>query len=532
MGSSPEEGNFLPEQSIDSTTGQRKGISILGVRLSFLNKFVEQCGGRYDLQHLTTAEVCEKFVKTRADPTVSVCEQLSNQTPPIIGPAQWFISHCWQNLFLDVVDTIITFFRVQNLSVDTFVWFDLFSLPQHGRSRIATDWLQTTFTDAISRISNLLMVLTPWNAPLALTRAWCVYELYTCVKTDSNLHIALPPQETRDSISALAESTEAFYRTVLNIKSENSSATEKDDLIAIKLSIQQSIGFPALDRIISSVLLEWMIRASESRLSLMDWDGHRVDQARAMAHLAMLYTEGGRYTESERLWVDFVQRLKTLCGENDRETLTSVGHLARLYVKLGKEDEAQILLLDRLERTKKVLGEFHDETFSSIVDVVHLYTSQGKLDTAERLFRDVLDKMGEVTGQDNWVVVAMNGLATVYRGQRKMKMAESLYLDAWEKAERNLGEDHPNTLITIFNLASHYYSQWNLEQAERLFVTCLEGCSRALGENHPHTRVAMEELLDCYKRRGKYAEAHVLEERMGKRSGGKAGINDGAAVEP
>ena len=57
--------------------------------------------------------------------------------------------------------------------------------------------------------------------------------------------------------------------------------------------------------------------------------------------------------------------------------------------------------------------------------------------------------------------------------------------------KRVLGEEHPDTLISMANLASTYSNQGRWKEAEELQRQELETYSRILGQEHPNTLISM-----------------------------------------
>ena len=53
----------------------------------------------------------------------------------------------------------------------------------------------------------------------------------------------------------------------------------------------------------------------------------------------------------------------------------------------------------------------------------------------------------------------MNNLGSLYKQQGKYTEAEELYIKALAARRRQLGDDHPDTLISIYNLADLYQQQ-------------------------------------------------------------------------
>ena len=82
---------------------------------------------------------------------------------------------------------------------------------------------------------------------------------------------------------------------------------------------------------------------------------------------------------------------------------------------------------------------------------------------------------------------AAEGIALVYIEQGKWKEAEALEVVVMEKRKHLLGEEHPDTLISMGNLASIYQNQGKWKEAETLQVAVVEKKNHLLGEEHPHS---------------------------------------------
>ena len=174
------------------TTGD--GVVILpfpknGVTLSYICEFFEACGGRANLEGLTTTEVNEKHVKLMTAPfQSSFCDMLTRQQQPAVGVATVFISHAWKYVFLEVIDALLHHFIDKP---STIIWFDLFSNNQHKAVDLDFYWWSTTFKSAIEQFGHTVMVFAPWNDPIPLTRGWCLFELYCTVTTRSRFEVAM-----------------------------------------------------------------------------------------------------------------------------------------------------------------------------------------------------------------------------------------------------------------------------------------------------------------------------------------------------
>ena len=61
-----------------------------------------------------------------------------------------------------------------------FVWLDLFCTSQHATFSRPPQWWQQVFSSAIATFGRVVMVMAPWDAPITLTRTWCIFELWAC----------------------------------------------------------------------------------------------------------------------------------------------------------------------------------------------------------------------------------------------------------------------------------------------------------------------------------------------------------------
>jgi hypothetical protein len=63
-----------------------------------------------------------------------------------------------------------------------------------------------------------------------------------------------------------------------------------------------------------------------------------------------------------------------------------------------------------------------------------------------------------------------------------------------EAMKRTLGDDHPNTLLSMNNLAMSYSNLGRQQEAIELGEEVLKARKRTLGEEHPDTLVSMNNL--------------------------------------
>ena len=127
-----------------------------GIPLSYIITNIVNLFGRHNLEGLTTSTVNENFIKPETNSTkLSYCEYLKFNNCSVVDTAQVFISHAWNNLFLDVIDALSNHFHY---SPDIIIWFDLFSNNQHKAIDLDFNWWCNTFKSAIETFGHTVMV--------------------------------------------------------------------------------------------------------------------------------------------------------------------------------------------------------------------------------------------------------------------------------------------------------------------------------------------------------------------------------------
>jgi tetratricopeptide (TPR) repeat protein len=93
----------------------------------------------------------------------------------------------------------------------------------------------------------------------------------------------------------------------------------------------------------------------------------------------------------------------------------------------------------------------------------------------------------------------------------KYKQREKLLEGVLEEQKQVLGDNHPDTLVTMGNLASTNSDLGEHQKAKELEATVLEKRKQVLGDNHPHTLLAMGNLASTYSDLGEHQKAKELQ---------------------
>jgi len=140
--------------------------------------------------------------------------------------------------------------------------------------------------------------------------------------------------------------------------------------------------------------------------------------------------------------------------------------------------------------------------------LANLYRAIGLFDAALPLQDSALATRRRTLGEEHPdTLVSINNMGSLLQAQGRLAEAEPYLREALEKRRRTLGEEHPQTLGSIGNMGSLLQAQGRLAEAEPYLREALEKSRRTLGEEHPATLVSINNMGSLLQAQGRLAEA-------------------------
>jgi tetratricopeptide (TPR) repeat protein len=174
---------------------------------------------------------------------------------------------------------------------------------------------------------------------------------------------------------------------------------------------------------------------------------------------------------------------------------------ASLREWLAAEGRAALMRIPSPERAMSVLQH----------NLGRLLQDQGKLEEAQVLFHEALEAGRATLGnQHPNTLVSINNLGLLLHHQGKLEEAGVLYREALGAERATHGDRHPNTLTSINNLASLLAQQSKFEEAGVLYREALEAKRATLGNQHPETLISINNFGYLLYALGKLDEAGFL----------------------
>jgi tetratricopeptide (TPR) repeat protein len=230
----------------------------------------------------------------------------------------------------------------------------------------------------------------------------------------------------------------------------------------------------------------------------------------------------GRYTEARKLQEVAVRGLTDLNLDNEEPLLIAKANLGRTLTKFHENLEETLELyeeaFDGMMKNPN-LGRTHTHTMDTkeCLAMLQLDMNHDKLIVLKSI-QEVLDDRTATLGKEHpFTLGTMASLGRVYIGLEQFNRAEEIICSGLEIADRNLGKKHIGTLMGRTVLGVIYTRQGRFKEAEKTLKVTMKGqeaISSQIGENHPDRLVTMVELATCYEKQEKFDEGIEMCDRV------------------
>jgi len=228
-----------------------------------------------------------------------------------------------------------------------------------------------------------------------------------------------------------------------------------------------------------------------------------------MSSLAITYYHLGKYKQAKSLYNEILQKGRNKDGKVFPSRCCYQCDLARVYAAQGRYEQAKELLITTLSNPDWVIESRSWLLYTRILGDV--CRNQGHYEQAERWLVDALDKAENVLGDEHMGTVGIKySLAQLRTDQGDYEDANDLFDDILKTVHGRLSDKHPAMYEFLNGLAVLRTKQKRYDQAEILFKKALEGRRNVLGEDHPGTLKSKNDLAMLYKERGLYGKAEPL----------------------
>ncbi len=120
---------------------------------------------------------------------------------------------------------------------------------------------------AISDFRHVVMLLSPWEDPITLQRAWCLFEAYCSAKTNCRFEVALSGEQKRLFFEAIIEDADLHINNMLSkIDCERSECFKPEDRDKIFDVVRREVGFGTINSMVFEQLRDWVVAVTKEEL--------------------------------------------------------------------------------------------------------------------------------------------------------------------------------------------------------------------------------------------------------------------------
>ncbi|CAB9524237.1 Kinesin light chain [Seminavis robusta] len=400
-----------------------------------------------------------------------------------VGEATHMLSYSWAYSIGDIVDTLSDFCHQNNLDPKrTYIWICCLCVNQHRVVENSTQQKSgmiapsakvdffAIFGERVKKIGHLLAMMAPWNAPVYITRVWCIFEIFTAHGTDGcKMDIVMPPKEKESLEEDVVDDGEgiyALYETLGNTKVENAQASVESDRLAILGEVESDVGYSVLNNLVNDLLRGWMQRVLTQLVETRE-NTNNEDYVDFCNEIGDILNHNGEHGAAMKLHQTALTICETVLGKNHEETLTTNQNIGSVLQKMA-------------------LGKNHPSVATTYCNIVGVLDDMGDYEGAISRFEEALAIGSPVWGKDNIFVMKMyNNIGNVLQEMGEYEGALEKFEEALAIGLRVLGKDHM-TVVTMYNniglvlqeMGDYEGALSKQKEALAIFVS-------VLGKNHP-----------------------------------------------
>jgi len=427
-----------------------------------------------------------------------------------LGKCNVFISHAWLYSFVDLVSAVEEF-QESNPNTKYYFFLDYVAVNQY---RPVDDL--GNLQRMVTVCPTFLLVLLPWNCPIPLTRAWCIYEIASALDKNKEPIVTMPKEQADLFMEGLMRGDKSIMEVFMKLDSAHAKASVASDLAMIRDEINQNMGgFNKVDQKVGDRLRLWLMSVVFKVNA--EWPEDQMKSERRGNFLiqagSFLDTQG-RFEDALKMKKECVDVRMGLYGPNHDSVLTAKNNLAVSYDEVGRSDEAIIIKEEVVKAREVNWGKENANTLLAKNNLAVSYDNVGKHEEALKLKQEILAIRERLLGAEHDdVLISKNNLA--YSLDSLGRNAEVLVLnkEVYSIRLKKFGPNHPDTILSAANLANSYTNLGRFDDAVKTNIEVFNGRAKLVGEYHRDTFGSLSAVVSSFERLANFREALLWAKR-------------------
>jgi tetratricopeptide (TPR) repeat protein/predicted Ser/Thr protein kinase len=256
------------------------------------------------------------------------------------------------------------------------------------------------------------------------------------------------------------------------------------------------------------------VRAAPVKAGSGDLDPRHAELAalRVLASIALDQDDPKRHETLQR---ERLALARALYPGRTVEVASALGDHATGLIYLNDYSGAEREFLESLQILTELLGEDHPEIATVRENLGGVYFRQKKFDQTAKNLELVLAMRRKALGDDSEPVArTLANMGAVYLSAGDLDAAARVYPEALERLSRKLGPDHPDVSHVRAAWGEVLVKQKRYAEAEPVLLRALDVRMKVFGEKHVRTQKVIQLLGDCYDGWGKPVQAKAYRTRL------------------
>eukprot|EP00797_Seminavis_robusta_P034797 Sro845_g210030.2 (410) ;mRNA; r:25820-27049 len=325
------------------------------------------------------------------------------------------------------------------------------------------------FGERVKKIGHLLAMMAPWNAPIYITRVWCIFEVFTAHTTNAcKVDIVMPPKEKQSLEQDVVDNgggIDALYETLCNTKVEKAKASVESDRLAILGQVESDVGYSVLNNRVNDLLRGWMHGVLTQLVSARENTNDK-DYVVFCNRIGDIFQHNGEHSASMKLHQTALAICETVLGENHEKTGKTRSLIGDVFLERGDYEGALFKYKEALAIGLSVFGESHPEVALTHNRIGHVLSDLGDKEGALTKYKETLAIQKSVLDEDHpAVATTYNNIGLILKEQGDYEGALSKYEEALAITVSALGKDHPEVAATYNNIGLAIQKMGDYERA-------------------------------------------------------------------
>jgi hypothetical protein len=179
-----------------------------------------------------------------------------------VGQANVMLSYSWDYSIPEVVMTLVAKCKGDNRDPKrTYLWIDCLCNNLHRfdeNSSVSFDEFRDNFFNTVTRAGTVWSLISIWDNPNYLQRAWCVFETYVATTEEGvNSEIIMLEKGEKQMIESI-DDIDNLFNVMSSTRIEDAEASQPEDKQHILTIVEDTIGCDELNMTVNMLFLKWI----------------------------------------------------------------------------------------------------------------------------------------------------------------------------------------------------------------------------------------------------------------------------------